>query len=382
MKRLERLSRELTERREQNLWRSRLRVETPQGREIVVEGRRLLNFASNDYLGLANHPEVVRAWQRGAEQYGVGSGASALICGHMAPHEALEEALAEWVGVERTLLFSSGYHANLAVITTFVSRGEKVLQDRLNHASLLDGALLSQAKLRRYPHRDVETLADRFDEKTAMVATDAVFSMDGDLAPLPELFRLTASQGCWLLVDDAHGFGILGEGHGTLAHFGLAPGEQLIYMATLGKALGTFGAFVAACREVVEYLLQKARPYIYTTAPPPALAEATLAALRVIRQESWRREKLNHLISTFRHFARQIQLPLADSETPIQPLIIGSEAEVVSLGRALRERGFLVGVIRPPTVPKGKARLRISLTALHTEEDLARLLETLGELLR
>ncbi len=364
-----------------DLWRSRLPIDSPQGREVVVAGRRLLNFASNDYLGLANHPRLVQALREGAERYGVGSGGSALVCGYLRPHKELEERLAEWTGAERVLLFSSGYHANLTVIATLAARGERVFEDRLNHASLLDGALLAGARLRRYPHLDLETAARLLDERTALVATDAVFSMDGDLAPLPRWAELTAEAGCWLLVDDAHGFGVLGEGRGSLAHFGLVPSGHIVLMATLGKALGTFGAFVAADREVVDYLLQKGRPYIYTTSLPPALASAALAALRLLQEERWRQERLHQLIVHFRHRAEGAGLPLLPSETAIQPVVVGSTARVVRIGSELRRRGFLVGVIRPPTVPKGTARLRISLTALHTERDIDRLLENLRELL-
>ncbi len=342
----------------------------------------MLSFCSNDYLGLANHPEVVAALQRGAAHWGVGSGSAHLVNGHSAAHHALEEELADFVGRPRALLFSTGYMANLGVISALAGRGETVFEDRLDHASLLDGALLSRATLRRYPHADAAELAGLADRgQVRLIATDGVFSMDGDLAPLPALAQVARQTGAWLQVDDAHGIGVLGtEGRGSLDHFGLGPQQAPILMGTLGKALGTFGAFVAGSEELIETLIQRARPYIYTTATPPALAEATRTSLALARREEWRRERLRALIRRFRQGASQLGLPLGDSCTPIQPLLAGSARRALVWARALEDAGLLVTPIRPPTVPEGTARLRITLTASHTDRDLDRLLESLAQL--
>ncbi len=375
------LAERLKQRKTAALYRHRLQVDSPQGAEVIVAGRKLVNFCSNDYLGLANHPQVIQAWQRGAERYGVGSGASHLICGHLSPHHALEEELAEFTGRPRALLFSTGYQANLSVVTVLARRGDWILEDRLNHASLLDGARLAGARLKRYPHRDAQMLETLLQGKScAMIVTDGVFSMDGDLAPLPELAELVQRHQCWLYVDDAHGFGVLGKyGRGTLEYFGLGLEDVPILMATLGKALGVFGAFVAAGEDLIETLIQEARPYIYTTALPPALAEAVRASLHLLRQESWRREHLKHLIERFRTGAKALGLPLMPSETPIQPLLLGANQKAVEVSRKLWEKGVWVAAIRPPTVPAGTARLRITLTASHSEAQIDRLLEALAD---
>lgn len=374
------LAERLARRRACGLYRSRVLVESPQGTEVVVAGRRLVNFCSNDYLGLAAHPEVIRALQRGAERYGAGSGASHLICGHMAPHYALEEELAEFTGRPSALVFSTGYQANLGVIAALTGRGDWVLEDRLNHASLLDGVRLAGSRLKRYPHRDsqaVEAFLGR--SKAALIATDGVFSMDGDLAPLPELCELARRYGCWLYVDDAHGFGVLGErGMGILEHLGLGYQEVPILMATLGKALGVFGAFVAGGEDLIEALIQEARTYVYTTALPPAVAEAVRVSLRLVQRESWRRARLKALIERFRAGAKELGLPLLASDTPIQPLLLGSSESALELSRKLWNLGFWVAAIRPPTVPAGTARLRITLTAGHSEMQVDRLLEALA----
>ncbi len=351
----------------------------PQGR---TDGRPMLAFCSNDYLGLANHPEVIDALQQGATRWGVGSGAAHLVNGHSAAHQALEEALAEFTGYPRALLFSTGYMANLGVISALAGRGEMVFEDRRNHASLLDGALLARATLRRYPHADAAALARLAQTAPVrLIATDGVFSMDGDLAPLPDLAAIAAQTGAWLLVDDAHGLGVLGRaGRGSLDHWGLAAGQVPILMGTLGKALGTFGAFVAGSHELIETLIQRARPYIYTTATPPALAEATLVSLRLARRDHWRRERLHALIARFRQGAARLGLPPADSPTPIQPILAGSSARALDWSRALEAAGILVTAIRPPTVPAGTARLRVTLSAAHTEADLDRLLAALAAL--
>jgi 8-amino-7-oxononanoate synthase len=344
----------------------------------------MIAFCSNDYLGLAGHPEVVAALKRGADRYGAGSGAAHLVTGHSAAHHALEEELADFAGRPRALLFSTGYMANLGVTSALTGRGDQVFQDRLNHASLLDGALLSRAKLRRYPHADARALAGLLGASGAgarLVATDGVFSMDGDLAPLPELAAAAKQAKAWLMVDDAHGLGVIGgEGRGSLEHWGLGSDEVPILVGTLGKALGTFGAFVAGSGELIETLIQRARSYIYTTAPPPAVAAATQASLRIARRESWRRERLESLVGRFRAGAAQLGLPLMESATPIQPLIAGSAERALDWSRTLEASGVLVSAIRPPTVPEGSARLRITFSAAHEEADLDRLLDALADL--
>lgn len=376
------LAARLAERRAADLYRQRPLLESPQGPEVVVDGQRLLAFCSNDYLGLANHPEVIAAWQAGAEQWGVGGGASHLVVGHSTPHHQVEEALAELTGRPRALLFSTGYMANLGAITALVGQGDTVLQDRLNHASLLDGGLLSGARFNRYLHNDAASLASRLDKAVGntLVVTDGVFSMDGDLADLPALADVARARGAWLMVDDAHGLGTLGaQGGGIVEHFGLGVDDVPVLIGTLGKACGTAGAFVAGSEELIEALVQFARPYIYTTSQPPALACATLKSLELLRRETWRREHLAALIRQFREGAQQIGLALMDSPTPIQPIMIGDSAQALRLSRMLRERGLLVTAIRPPTVPVGSARLRVTLSAAHSEAQVQLLLNALAE---
>ncbi|AYG43130.1 8-amino-7-oxononanoate synthase [Pseudomonas sp. Leaf58] len=376
------LAARLAERRAADLYRQRPLLQSPQGPEVVVDGQRLLAFCSNDYLGLANHPEVVAAWQAGAERWGVGGGASHLVIGHSTPHHQVEEALAELTGRPRALLFSTGYMANLGAITALVGQGDTVLQDRLNHASLLDGGLLSGARFNRYLHNDPASLASRLDKAVGntLVVTDGVFSMDGDLADLPALAEVARARGAWLMVDDAHGLGTLGtQGGGIVEHFGLGVDEVPVLIGTLGKACGTAGAFVAGSEELIEALVQFARPYIYTTSQPPALACATLKSLELLRLETWRREHLAALIRQFREGAQQIGLQLMDSPTPIQPIVIGDSAQALRLSRMLRERGLLVTAIRPPTVPAGSARLRVTLSAAHSQAQVQLLLNALAE---
>lgn len=370
--------------REAGRYRRRRTIVGPQQPETIIDGRPMLGFCSNDYLGLAAHPEVVSALREGAACWGVGSGAAHLVNGHSAAHQALEKELAELTGRPRALLFSTGYMANLGVISALAGRGERVWQDRLNHASLLDGAQLSRATLKRYPHADAAALERLIgDDEACLIATDGVFSMDGDLAPLPELAAIAQRAGAWLLVDDAHGLGVLGrEGRGTLDHLGLDDRDVPILMGTLGKSFGTFGAFVAGSHDLIETLIQRARPYIYTTATPPALAAATSASLAIARREDWRREHLRALIARFRQGARELGLPLADSQTPIQPLILGESREAIRWAQALYDRGILVVAIRPPTVPEGTARLRVTLSAAHTQTMVDRLLDALGEIRR
>ena len=376
------LAARLAERRAADLYRQRPLLESPQGPEVVVDGQRLLAFCSNDYLGLANHPDVVAAWQAGAERWGVGGGASHLVIGHSTPHHQVEEALAELTGRPRALLFSTGYMANLGAITALVGQGDTVLQDRLNHASLLDGGLLSGARFNRYLHNDPASLASRLDKAVGntLVVTDGVFSMDGDLANLPALADVARARGAWLMVDDAHGLGTLGtRGGGIVEHFGLGVEDVPVLIGTLGKACGTAGAFVAGSEALIEALVQFARPYIYTTSQPPALACATLKSLELLRRETWRREHLAALIRQFREGAQQIGLALMDSPTPIQPIVIGDSAQALHLSSMLRERGLLVTAIRPPTVPAGSARLRVTLSAAHSEAQVQLLLNALAE---
>ena len=376
------LASRLAERRAAHLYRQRPLLETPQQPEVMVDGEQLLAFCSNDYLGLASHPEVVRAMQQGAERWGVGGGASHLVMGHSTPHHQLEEALADFTGRPRALLFSTGYMANLAAVTALVGQGDTVLEDRINHASLLDAGLLSGARFSRYLHNDADSLAKRLDKATGdtLVVTDGVFSMDGDLANLPALCATAKARGAWVMVDDAHGFGPLGKtGGGIVEHFGLGIDDVPVLVGTLGKAFGTAGAFVAGSEELIETLIQFARPYIYTTSQPPAVACATLKSLELLRAESWRRDHLNSLITRFRQGAAEIGLTLMDSPTPIQPILVGSSERALKLSAALRDRGVLVGAIRPPTVPAGSARLRVTFSASHSAAQVERLLDILAE---
>ena len=377
------LSAKLKQQREAHLYRSRRVVSGMQGPELQVDGRPLISFCSNDYLGLASHPEVIAAMQHGAAKYGAGSGAAHLVIGHSRPHHALEEELADFTGRSRALLFSTGYMANMGVISALLGRGDRVFEDRLNHASLVDGGILSRARLKRYAHADATALAEQLKQGQgeALVATDGVFSMDGDIAPLTELADAARQGNAWLMVDDAHGLGVLGaQGGGCLAHLGLGQDDVPILMGTLGKAFGTFGAFVAGSEELIETLIQQARTYIYTTALPPAVAEATRTSLRIIRKDEWRRERLRELIKQFQAGAEQLGLPLMASSTPIQPLLAGTSEQALSWSQRLEEQGILVSAIRPPTVPEGSARLRITFSATHTDAHLEHLLGALAEL--
>jgi 8-amino-7-oxononanoate synthase len=374
---------ELDRRRSRHLYRSTRIADSPQQPHRHIDGKPLLTFCSNDYLGLANHPEIIRAFQQAANSYGVGSGAAHLVNGHSRPHQQLEEALAAFTGRERALLFSTGYMANLGVVNALLTgRNDVVYADRLNHASLVDAALLSGAKLIRYPHNDTTSLGKRLlsqdgDALTQLILTDGVFSMDGDVAPLAKLASMARHHDVWLMVDDAHGFGVLGNtGAGLVEAAGLNQDDVPILMGTLGKALGTAGAFVAGSNE---YLIQTARTWIYTTAPPPAVAAATVVSLKLVENEGWRREHLHTLIQQFRSGAAQLGLPLMPSDTAIQPILVGSSEQALAISRKLEERGILVTAIRPPTVPLETARLRITLSAAHTAGDVERLLEALGK---
>jgi 8-amino-7-oxononanoate synthase len=371
---------ELQSLNQQSLYRRRRVVESPQSVLMQLDGRQVVNFCSNDYLGLANHPEVIAAFKRGVDQYGVGSGSAHLICGHSHAHHALEDELAAFTGRERALLFSTGYMANLGVISALVGRGDSVLEDRLNHASLLDGGLLSGARFQRYQHNQLDDLQARLaaSKGKALIVSDGVFSMDGDLALLPDLANLAEQHGAGLLIDDAHGFGVLGaNGGGVVEHFGLSQQQVPILMGTLGKAFGTFGAFIAGSDALIEYLIQKARTYVFTTAMPAAVAEATRVSLRLLQQEAWRRQHLQALISRFRAGAEQQDLQLMDSATAIQPIILGDSETALLASERLLAQGFWVSAIRPPTVPAATARLRITFSSLHTEQQVDALLEAL-----
>ncbi len=365
------------------LKRHRRTLEGAQTARVVVDGRLAVAFCSNDYLGLAADPRLTAAAQEGAARYGVGAGASHLILGHNGAHHALEEALAQFVRLPRALLFSTGYMANIGVVTALAGRDDAVFADKLNHASLNDAALLSRAVFRRYAHADLaalEKLLAASNARRKVVLTDAVFSMDGDIAPVPGLLQLCERYDAWLVLDDAHGFGVLGaHGRGALAHFNVAS-KRVIYMATLGKAAGVFGAFVAAEPEVIEMLIQRARPYIYTTATPPLLSHTLLASLAIMAGENWRRQRLSQLIARFREGTAGLRWRAMPSATPIQPLLIGANDEALRVSAELAGRGVLVPAIRPPTVPQGTARLRISLSAAHSEDDVAQLVEALREI--
>jgi 8-amino-7-oxononanoate synthase len=377
------LQSELDDRAAQGLLRRRRMLESAQGVRVTVDGQHYLSFCSNDYLGLANHPKIIEALQQGAQQFGAGSGASHLVSGHFSAHQALEQALAEFAGKPAALSFSTGYMANLGAVQALVGRGDTVFADKLNHASLNDAMLLSRAEVKRYRHNDMEQLAEQLAQIVSgrkLIISDAVFSMDGDIAPVPELLALCEQHDAWLLLDDAHGFGVLGEqGRGVMSHFKLAS-PRIIYMATLGKAAGVSGAFVAAEAVVIEILLQNARSYIYTTASPPALSVAVLASMNILREEEWRRERLQQLIAQLREGLRGLPWTLMQSDTPIQPLLVGANNAVLELSEGLRTRGIWVPAIRPPTVPQGTARLRISLSAAHDAADVAALIEALHEL--
>lgn len=374
------LAAETRARREAGLYR-RPRALAYRGVAAELDGRQLRVFCSNDYLGLAVEPRVIAAFQRAAAEHGVGSSGAHLITGHRREHDALEEELADFLGRRRALLFSTGYMANMGVIDALVRPGDAVYQDWLNHASLYDGGRLSGAAVFRYAHADTADLAVQLGQgeyRRRLIVTDGLFSMDGDIAPLAELAALARVHGGWLMVDDAHGIGVVGPGgRGSVAAAELGEAEVPVLVGTLGKAFGSSGAFVAGSDELIEWCVQKARTYIYTTALPPAVCAATRQALRLLREEEWRRERLTLLTARFRAGATQIGLSLMSSNTPIQPIVIGDAAAAVALSRGLEADGFLVTAIRPPTVPAGTARLRVTLSALHSEADVDALLAAL-----
>lgn len=370
---------------EDGLKRHQRTLEAPCGPLAVVDGRPLISFCSNDYLGLANDPVLVEAACAGASAWGVGSGASHLVSGHQSPHVALEARLAAFTGFPRALLFSTGYMANLGIVPALVGRGDAVFADKLNHASLLDAVQLSRAESQRYAHGDLaalERLLAKSSAKRKLILSDAVFSMDGDLAPLPGLLELAQRYDAWLVIDDAHGFGVLGdEGRGSLAHFGIGSAAQrLLYMGTLGKAAGASGAFVAASQTVIEWLLQRARTYIFTTGSSPLIACALAASLDLIESGDARRAHLRELTVQLRDGLADTRWQLLPSPTAIQPVLIGDNHEALRIANALYERGLWVPAIRPPTVPRGTARLRVSLSAAHSAAQVASLVAALQDL--
>ena len=368
--------------KDSSLWRVRRELDSAQSSKIMIDGDALLNFSSNDYLGLANHPKLIASAQNAIAQWGVGSGASHLVCGHQAPHHKLEQALANYVGAESVVLFSTGYMANLAVATALTSKRDLILQDKLNHASLIDGARLSDAQFKRYAHANVEHAGrllqgSQFDN--ALIMTDGVFSMDGNVAPLHQLKLLADKHQALLFVDDAHGLGCMGEsGRGALAAFGLTPSDNVLLMGTLGKAFGSFGAFVAGDSIYIEQLIQSARSYIYTTALPPAVAATSCAAISLLDESGdTLRHRLQENIEYFKLGAQDLDLTLMPSDSAIQPLMLGDENTALAVSASLYKQGFLVTAIRPPTVPKGSARLRFTLSASHATEQIEQLLNAL-----
>lgn len=375
------LTDQLQEREQAHLTRKRAVVTSPAGVWQQVNGELLRNFCSNDYLGLANHPKLIEAARTATAQFGVGSGASHLVSGHSRWHHALEEEFAELTGRSRALLFSTGYMANLGVITALLGKQDAVFEDKWNHASLLDAGLLSGARFQRFLHNDMASLEQKLkgsEARRKLICVDGVFSMDGDIAPMNELVEIAQKHDALLMVDDAHGLGVLGDkGMGVCDLFGLNESQVPILMCTLGKAMGSFGAVVAGPDLLIESLIQFARPYIYTTALPPAVAATTVASLKLMQQERWRREHLANLVRYFRHEAGVLGLPLMNSNTAIQPLMIGDDQLALQWQAKLRDAGFWISAIRPPTVPQGTARLRITFTAAHQLEDVDALLQAL-----
>jgi 8-amino-7-oxononanoate synthase len=377
----ERLAGELAGFEREGLRRRRRVLDSPQGARIVVDGREAINFSSNDYLGLANHPRLRAAAQGAIDAHGWGAGASPLVTGHMRIHAQAEARFAAFSGLPAALLFPSGYAANLGILAALCDRHAEIFADRLNHACLNDGAILSRATFTRYPHLDLATLEERLGASSAavrVVATDTVFSMDGDLAPLPELAELCERHDAWLVLDDAHGIGVLGAGgRGALEHFAISS-PRIVYMATLGKALGGYGAFVGAAPEVIDWLVQRARTYVYSTALPPAVAAAAIAAMDLVEEDAALLARLRERIAGFRAAVKRARIPVADSQTAIQPVILGEAKRAVDASARLLASGFCVPAIRPPTVPEGSSRLRISLSAAHSAADVEALVAALA----
>lgn len=375
---------ELGARKANHLYRSRKVLESPQSVEPIINGKKVLSFCSNDYLGLANHPDVIQSFKSAVDQYGVGSGSAHLVSGHTTEHHLLEEELADFMGSERALLFSTGYMANLGVMSAIADRHSEIYEDKLNHASLLDAALLSRAKRIRYPHLDINKLQKRLadsDNDNKFILSDGVFSMDGDVASLPELVALSNKNKATLIIDDAHGIGVLGKkGRGVVEHFNMQTDDVPVLIGTLGKAFGTAGAFVAGSEALIETLIQKSRSYIFTTAMPAAVAAATRSSLKIVEDEYWRREKLQSLILQFRRGAIELGFDLVDSNTAIQPVITGSSVNALGLSEKLLEKNILISAIRPPTVSENSARLRVTFSAMHTEKQVEQLLSILGDI--
>lgn len=379
------LSKDLQNRKANHLYRQRRVSTSAQQIEMHIDGRRVISFCSNDYLGLANHPAVKQAMIKGVEQYGAGSGAAHLINGHSRAHHALEESLADFTGYPRALLFSTGYMANLGLAQALLGKGDNILEDRLNHASLIDAGLLCGARFMRYAHNDYKALNDKLSSRDSgekLVMSDGVFSMDGDIADTNSLADVCQQQDAWLMIDDAHGFGVLGNtGRGSLEHCGTDINRVPIYMATLGKAVGTAGAFIAGSEDLIETLIQQARTYVYTTAQPPAIAAATLASLCIIKNEPEHRRRLLDNISYFRTAAEQTGLALSESRTAIQPVVIGEVERTNKISQSLFDQGIHVTAIRPPTVPDGTARLRITLSAAHNHTHIDQLISALDSVI-
>lgn len=378
----------LEQRRSEHLYRQRPLAFSPQQTQMQINGVHCVNFCSNDYLGLANHPQIkqrlIQALQTDTLSYG--SGAAHLVTGHHLEHHLLEDELADWLGVERVLLFSTGFMANLAVLQTFAQSGDLVIGDKLNHASLVDGALQSAAEFKRYPHKSTKSLEMRLKEaknrqQQAIIVTDGVFSMDGDLAPLAEIQALAKRYQAWTLIDDAHGFGVLGaQGRGTLNDVGLQPDPNTLQIGTLGKAFGCSGAFVAGSHVAIEAMIQFARPYIYTTATPQLNAVAVREALKIVKNADNRRQKLQNRIQQFRTGAQHIGLTLWDSPTAIQPILLNDARTALQWSETLKQQGFWVAAIRPPTVPKNQARLRVTLSSQHSAQQVTALVDALSKL--
>jgi len=383
------LEAELTRRREQGLYRQRRIIQSAQGPQTIINGQPMLSFCSNDYLGLANHPLIKQAFVQATEHYGVGSGSAHLVNGHSQLHHDCEQMLAEFSGRDRALLFSTGYMANLAVTSALVGRNDFIFQDKLNHASLIDAAKLSDARFQRYQHNDLEQLSRLLEASLAhkvqarrLIMADAVFSMDGDAADARALAALARRTQSWLMLDDAHGFGVLGNsGAGLCQQQQLSQQDVPVLMATLGKAVGVSGAFVAGSEALIETLIQSARSYIFTTATPPAIAAAVMQSIQLIRQESWRREKLFELIAYFKQRIAGLECELMPSDTAIQPLVIGDNHRALQISQQLFGEGIHVTAIRPPTVPPGTARLRITLSAAHQKKDIDQLIKALQKYL-
>lgn len=374
------IAKKLAHHAKQHLIRHRYQREGTQNARVVVDGNEMLGFCSNDYLGLANHPAVIKAWQEGAELYGVGSGASQMIIGHHKAHRELEDALAEFLQRPRALVYSTGFMTNLGVLTALVNRDDCIIEDKLNHASLIDAGRYSDGTLKRYRHADIDDMVRCLQTPCRgqrYLVSDGVFSMDGDFAPLPEI--IAQRQQAQIMIDDAHGIGVLGKaGRGIVEHFDCNADVDIL-TGTFGKSLGGFGAFVAGSDTLIEYLIQFSRTYIYTTAMPPALAHANRIALQTMQRETWRRDKLHTLIGYFQQQAKSHDLPITPSITAIQPLVIGTAEDTITVTEALRKRGIFVTAIRPPTVTAGTSRLRLTLNAQHSEADIDFLVEALAE---